>query len=107
MKLKAGNEVLDAMALAYRANPPVLLEGPHGIGKSQLIEQAAAKLGIGFIVRDLSLMEPPDLIGLPTQKNGKTVYSPPNFLPETGKGMLVFEELNRSERYMMSPCLSS
>ena len=105
MKLKAGNEVLDAMALAYRANQPVLLEGPHGIGKSQLIEQAAAKLGIGFIVRDLSLMEPPDLIGLPTQQSGKTVYSPPNFLPAAGRGMLVFEELNRSERYMMSPCL--
>lgn len=105
MKIKAGTEVIDLIALAHRSNQPVLLEGPHGVGKSQLVEQAAQKLGIGFIVRDLSLMEPPDLIGLPTQKNGQTVYSPPAFLPPGGRGILVFEELNRSEKYMMSPCL--
>lgn len=105
MKLKAGSEVLDLLALAHASDQPVLIEGPHGVGKSQLIEQAADKLKIGFIVRDLSLMEPPDLIGLPTHKNGKTVYSPPAFLPTEGRGFLVFEELNRSEKYMRSPCL--
>lgn len=105
MKIKAGPEVIDLIVLAHRSNQPPLLEGAHGVGKSQLIEQAARKLGIDFIVRDLSLMEPPDLIGLPTQKNGKTVYSPPDFLPSGGRGILVFEELNRSEKYMMSPCL--
>jgi energy-coupling factor transporter ATP-binding protein EcfA2 len=105
MKLKAGKEIIDVLSLAYRSNRPVLLEGPHGVGKSELIEQAAGVLKIGFIVRDLSLLEPPDLIGLPVQKNGKTVYAPPAFLPTSGHGILAFEELNRSERYMMSPCL--
>ena len=105
MKIKAGTEVIDLIALAHRSNQPVLMEGPHGVGKSQLVEQAARKLGIDFIVRDLSLMEPPDLIGLPTMKNGVTVYAPPAFLPSGGRGILVFEELNRSEKYMMSPCL--
>ena len=105
MKIKAGPEVIDLIALAHRSNQPALLEGPHGVGKSQLVEQAARKLGIDFLVRDLSLMEPPDLIGLPTMKNGTTVYAPPAFLPSGGRGILVFEELNRSEKYMMSPCL--
>ena len=105
MKIKAGSEVIDLLALAHASDQPVLIEGPHGVGKSQLIEQAADRLGVGFIVRDLSLMEPPDLIGLPTQKNGRTVYAPPAFLPTKGRGFLVFEELNRSEKYMMSPCL--
>ncbi|MBT3191083.1 MAG: AAA domain-containing protein [Verrucomicrobia bacterium] len=105
MKMKAGKEIIDLLKLAHQSNRPVLLEGPHGVGKSQLIEQAADTLKVGFIVRDLSLMEPPDLIGLPVQKSGRTVYAPPKFLPRTGRGFLTFEELNRSEKYMMSPCL--
>lgn len=105
MKAKAGKDVIDVLALAYKSNQPVLLEGPHGIGKSELIEQAADSLKIKCIVRDLSLLEPPDLIGLPARRNGRTVYDPPEFLPTSGQGFLTFEELNRSERYMLSPCL--
>jgi hypothetical protein len=105
MKIKSGKSVINVIRMAYAANKSVLLEGKHGVGKSQLIEQAAEDLGIGFVVRDLSLMEPPDLLGLPKQEKGRTSYSPPSFLPDAGKGLLVFEELNRSEKYMMSPCL--
>jgi len=105
MKVKAGQAVVDVIKLSYAAGKPVLLEGRHGIGKSQIIEQAARELGIDCIVRDLSLMEPPDLIGLPHTEGGRTSYSPPSFLPDGGKGLLVFEELNRSEKYMMAPCL--
>lgn len=105
MKVRSGQAVIDAIKLAYAAGKPVLLEGRHGVGKSQLIEQAADELGISCITRDLSLMEPTDLIGLPVQVNGRTKYSPPSFLPDSGKGLLVFEELNRSEKYMMAPCL--
>ncbi len=105
MKLKAGPEIHKLLKLAYRANIPAILEGPHGVGKSQMVEQAAKDLGMQSIVLDLSLMEPPDLIGLPYQKNERTVYAPPNTLPTTGRGFLILEELNRSEKYMRSPCL--
>ena len=105
MRCKAGKEVMDALAVAYKADMPVLLEGPHGVGKSEMVAQAARELGVGCVVCDLSLMEPPDLVGLPIQQDGKTVYAPPKFLPTSGRGILVFEELNRSEKYMRSPCL--
>ena len=105
MKLSAGKQVVDALVMAYRANTPVLVVGRHGIGKSQLLEQAAKALGIGCIVRDLSLMEPPDLVGLPYQKDGRTVYAPPSFLPSGGRGLFICEELNRCEKYMLAPCL--
>lgn len=97
--------MIDVIKLAYAAGKPILLEGRHGVGKSQLIEQAADELGVSCITRDLSLMEPTDLIGLPVQDGGRTRYSPPSFLPDSGRGLLVFEELNRSEKYMMAPCL--
>jgi MoxR-like ATPase len=84
---------------------PFLLVGRHGVGKSALLEQAAAELGIGFVTRDLSLMEPPDLVGLPKMDGAVTQYLRPAFLPTTGRGLLAFEELNRCSAYMRAPCL--
>jgi hypothetical protein len=102
---KAGRHLIDFIELCYRAKRPLLLIGTHGIGKSELLEQAANKVGIGFICRDLSLMEPPDLVGMPQLDGKVTRYLPPAFLPTGGRGLLVFEELNRCPSYMRAPCL--
>ncbi len=103
--IKVGPELIELLGRAYRANTPVLMEGSHGVGKSESIKAAAQQEGIDCIVRDLSLMEPPDLTGMPKHKEGRTVYAPPSFLPKSGKGILVIEELNRAEKYMLAPCL--
>jgi len=101
-----GPPLIEVLTLAYHANQPVLLHGRHGIGKSETLDQAAAQLGIALIVRDLSLMEPPDLVGIPrVGQDERTHYAPPAFLPHDGQGLLVFEELNRCARYMQAPCL--
>ena len=105
MKLAAGVAVTNLVQLAYESDKAVLLEGPHGCGKSSLFEEAASLLGIEIIVRDLSLMEPPDLVGIPEVANDVTRYAPPSFLPREGRGIIVFEELNRCPRYMRSSCL--
>jgi len=105
MKVKAGQPLIEVLSLAYESNQPVLLVGRHGVGKSELVAAAAKSLEINHIVRDLSLMEPPDLAGLPIVENGKMSYASPEFLPSKGKGLLVFEELNRAPRYLQSPCL--
>jgi hypothetical protein len=106
MAVAAGRPLVDLLDLAYRANRPVLLHGRHGTGKSALAEQAAAQLGIDFLARDLSVMEPPDLIGIPVVgADGLTHYAPPAFLPHEGRGLLMLEELNRAPRYMRAPCL--
>jgi hypothetical protein len=103
--VKAGNQLIELARLCYTADLPFLLVGRHGVGKSALLRQAAIGLGIKYICRDLSLMEPVDLIGLPRQDGGVTRFSPPSFLPTDGAGLLVFEELNRCNSYMRSPCL--
>lgn len=106
MCLPAGDAVVEMIELARGANQPVLLAGRHGVGKSSLFEEAARRLGIGIIVRDLSLMEPVDLIGIPKiNDEGRTEYHPPSFLPSEGSGLLVIEELNRCPRYVQVPCL--
>lgn len=103
--LKTGQQLIDFITLCYKANRSPLLIGSHGIGKSEQAAQAAKALKIGFKSSDLSLMEPPDLIGLPKFKDNKTVYAPPSFLPTSGKGIWILEELNRSEKQMLAPCL--
>jgi AAA domain (dynein-related subfamily) len=106
LDIVAGSPLIQLITLAYRAKMPVLVHGRHGVGKSELFTQAAATLGIGLVVRDLSVMEPPDLIGIPrVGEDGRTHYAPPTFLPREGCGLLVLEEVNRSPRYMQAPCL--
>lgn len=88
MRVKAGTPLIDVLRLAYASNQPVLLVGSHGVGKSELVGQAASELGVEHIVRDLSLMEPPDLAGMPVVEKGQMRYAPPSFLPrERGKGL--------------------
>ena len=106
MTVAAGAPAVRQIKLAYAAKLPVLFHGLHGVGKSELFRVAAAELGIDIIVRDLSLMEPPDLIGIPRiGADARTDYAPPAFLPTGAKGLLVFEELNRAPRYVVAPCL--
>jgi hypothetical protein len=93
------------LELAYRARRPVLLEGPTGIGKSEVVRQVADRLGVATVVLDLSLLEPPDLVGLPVVHEGRTTYAPPAVLPAGGAGILMLEELNRAERYIQQPAL--
>ena len=100
-----GPRVEAILEVAYRARRPVLLEGPTGIGKSELVRGLARRLGIEHVVLDLSLLEPPDLVGLPVIADGRTSYALPRFLPREGAGILMLEELNRAERYIQQPAL--
>ena len=103
--LPLGPRVESVLEVAYRARRPVLLEGGTGIGKSELVAHVARNLGISHIVLDLSLLEPPDLVGLPVIEDGRTRYAVPSFLPRDGAGILMLEELNRAERYIQQPAL--
>ena len=91
--------------VAYKARRAVLLEGPTGVGKSEIVRRVADDLGIETTILDLSLLEPPDLVGLPVVKDGRTEYALPHVLPRGGAGILLLEELNRAERYIQQPAL--
>jgi MoxR-like ATPase len=105
LSVPIGPAVIEVLDLAYRARRPVLLEGPTGIGKSQIVTEFARKRGLGVVVLDLSLLEPPDLVGLPVIKDGRTYYASPAELPSQGCGVIMLEELNRAEIPVMQPAL--
>jgi MoxR-like ATPase len=105
LAIPVGPRLERVLAVAYRARRAVLLEGPTGVGKSEIVRSVAAGLGIETTVLDLSLLEPPDLVGLPIVKDGRTEYALPRVLPNGGSGILLLEELNRAERYIQQPAL--
>lgn len=105
LAVPVGPRLERVLAVAYRAKRAVLLEGPTGIGKSEIVRAVAKSLGIETRILDLSLLEPPDLVGLPVVKDGRTHYALPSVLPEGGSGLLLLEELNRAERYIQQPAL--
>ncbi len=109
-KLKAGEQVIQHVVDAILAGNPVLLIGRHGVGKSELLEQVARRLRkrqkrFGFIAKDLSLLMPCDLLGIPQIRNGVTYYARPAWLPTKGQGLLVIEELGAAPDFVKVPCL--
>jgi hypothetical protein len=118
ISIPVGPKLKAIIAHCYRCDPkmPVLIQGHTGVGKSEIIQQAADDVGIEYIYRDLSLMEAIDMAGVPFREEtrepkGKeisiTVWATPGFLPRDpkSKGILVFEELNRAPRQVRTPCL--
>lgn len=104
-EIVVGHPLRELVKTAYQADLPVLLEGTHGLGKSEILMQVADELGIDHLVMDLSLCEPTDLVGLPQFDKGRTVFAPPAELPTSGKGLLILEEINRAPRHVRAPCL--
>jgi len=52
-------------AMSDARHTPVMLWGPPGVGKSQLVAQVAGKHGVPVIDIRLAQMEPTDLRGIP------------------------------------------
>jgi hypothetical protein len=90
--------LLPALKHLINIQRPVFLWGAPGVGKSDLIKQVADDMKVELKDVRLSLMDPTDLKGFPTQgKSGtKAVMSwlQPDFLPTKGKGILFLDEMN-------------
>lgn len=97
----------DVLKVAFMAEDAVLLEGPHGIGKSQIVEQFSNDNKMHMFPLFLSTQETGDLIGIPndTVIEGEvvTTWSKPTWLKEmelmAAKGIhcvLFLDELNRA-----------
>jgi hypothetical protein len=77
---------------------PVMLWGPPGVGKSQIIAGIANRHGVPLIDIRLSQMEPTDLRGIPFKKGDNVEWSVPAMLPDALRhgecGILFLDEIN-------------
>jgi hypothetical protein len=74
-----------------------MIWGPPGVGKSQLVNQVAAKHDRTLIDIRLSQMEPSDLRGIPFKDGDKVEWAVPSMLPNVEKhgseGILFLDEI--------------
>jgi len=76
---------------------PVMLWGPPGIGKSQMVAQVAQQHNIPVIDIRLSQMEPSDLRGIPFRIEDRVEWAIPSMLPDSKRhgvqGILFLDEI--------------
>lgn len=82
------------------ANYPVMIRSRHGVGKSELVYQTAAKLGLKVVERRISYMTEGDLMGLPNVADGATSWNHPDWYRECCEQpcVLFFDEVDRGDR---------
>lgn len=80
------------------AKLPVLLRGRHGIGKSQVVYQIAAELGLPVVERRASQMTEGDLVGLPSITGNRTTFNPPDWFKQSCEEAVVLflDEVDRA-----------
>jgi MoxR-like ATPase len=80
-----------------RAHAPVMLWGPPGVGKSQIVSQIANSHGVSLVDIRLSQMEPTDLRGVPFRRGEWVEWSVPALLPDAerhgARGILFLDEI--------------
>lgn len=84
-------------AASLGTHTPVMLWGPPGVGKSQIVAQIAARHAAPLIDLRLAQMEPTDLRGIPFREGRHVVWSVPSALPDAERhgpnGILFLDEL--------------
>lgn len=76
---------------------PVMLWGPPGVGKSQMVAETAIKHSVPMIDIRLSQMEPTDLRGIPFRMDDRVEWAIPSLLPDAQRhgerGILFLDEI--------------
>ena len=100
------------LAFAIGRNVPAMLWGAPGIGKTDIVEQAARELGLPCLTEVLNTMESVDLRGLPSARNGVVEWSTPDFLARLqrialpdGSCVLFIDEANSNALNMQAPLM--
>lgn len=91
--------LLDREFLSVRDghHTPVMIWGPPGIGKSQIVAQIAQQHAVPLLDIRLSQMEPSDLRGIPFRVDKLVEWAPPSILPDAQRhgvaGIMFLDEI--------------
>ncbi len=80
--------------LGVAGTRPVFIWGPPGVGKSSLVEEYAAKMGLECISLLGSQLAPEDVMGVPQIVDGRIQFCPPRLIAREKPYCLFLDELN-------------
>jgi hypothetical protein len=80
--------------LGVAATRPVFIWGPPGVGKSSLVEEYAAKMGLQCVSLLGSQLSPEDVMGVPQIVDGRIQFCPPRLIAQDKPYCLFLDELN-------------
>jgi hypothetical protein len=100
---------MKVLQFTIRTGGNLMTFGPAGIGKTEMAMQACENEKFRYVYLNLSVLEAPDMIGLPLVENGKTTYAPPETIPLYNKDerpvILLVDEVDKAKPELQNPCL--
>lgn len=97
------SQMAEEFEASFNAKQPLMIWGPPGIGKSNVVAQFAARKNIPLNDIRTILLDPVDLRGLPwvDKEKNKAMSAIPDFLPDPddkGEGILFLDELTSAPK---------
>lgn len=107
------NDLYRNIKHAIRTGSNILVFGPAGIGKTEIAIQMAKEMGFKHTYLNLSVLESPDLVGIPyvDDSSGRyvTKFAQPELFPayseDEEKVVLVVDELDKCKQELHAPML--
>lgn len=87
----------DDQEFLINAGKPVLLIGPHGVGKTSVLRSLATNFNMEMHELNASTLDPfVHIVGIPVTHEGKVTMTPPDALQSAE--LLFIDEVNRADR---------
>lgn len=84
-------EIISAIRATGAAYAPLYIWGAPGVGKTACVTEAALSAGLRCVALRANLLEPVDVLGLPTPDGDRVKWLKPDFLPDDdGEAGLLF-----------------
>ena len=101
--------MINTLSNCFKNHMPVMLKGAPGIGKTDVIKQAAKKAGMKCIISHPVVSDPTDYKGLPTTVNGLAEFLPYGDLRqlmETDEPTVFFlDDLGQAPAVVQAACM--
>lgn len=102
----------DVLKFNIRTGNNLLVLGMAGTGKTEMAQDAATELGFKYVYLNLSVLEAPDLVGLPVIGQNNTIdYATPKFLPRADVAncpeplVFIVDEIDKTKPELQNPLL--
>jgi MoxR-like ATPase len=94
------SKIMNALKAATQAQIPVMIWGPPGAGKSDIVRAFAESEGRDVQDIRLSQLDPVDMRGVPSVENGFTIWNMPGFLPHDpdSRTIIFVDEINSAHQ---------